>query len=91
MLRVFPIRLAKFSRKTRRFTCQLSCRSFGRYRELGKVESHPQGVRRGETRIRTTCTLNVQQNSSIALTLGVEREFPKQTIEHPSCSRANDC
>ena len=33
-------------------------------RKLGKVESHLQGVFRGDTRTRTTCMLNVQQNSS---------------------------
>jgi hypothetical protein len=55
---------AKFSRKLSRFICRFSCCSFGRYRGLGKVESHLQGVLRGDTRTRTTCTLNVQQNSS---------------------------
>ena len=63
---------AKVSRKTCKFICLPICLRFGRHSPLGKTESHLQGtvppyrgVLRGDTRTMLTCTLNIQQNSSI--------------------------
>ena len=60
---------------------KFSCCSFGRYRGLGKVESHLQGVLRGDTRTRTTCTLNVQQNGSSVSSRGKKQALADGVCE----------
>ena len=54
------------AREVCKITCTLFCCCFRRYGGLGKVKGTYRGVLRGDTKTRTTCTLNVQQNSSIA-------------------------
>jgi hypothetical protein len=57
---------------------------------FGKVESYQQVVLRGDTRTRTTCTLNVQQNSANATKLACSpRSAAWQATIFPICG--NGC
>jgi hypothetical protein len=67
---------AKVCRKMFTFICLTICLRFARNRPLGKAQSHLQGVLRRDARTRPTCTLNVQQNSSVVRNQSLGRLSP---------------